>query len=99
MNNKLELVTRENSWIIFEGTTTVYTLKKILESVGYDIKGKQCYITKNGVTKKATDKYVLCKDDGIMFDTENPKRPVIVNVQGDNCDISCKDNNVTIHYR
>lgn len=95
----LELVTRENIWITFEGQTTVRNLKKLLKAVGYNIEGKKCYITKNGITKEALDAYVIETTDGITFDTKNPKRPVIVSVQGDNCDITCKDNNVTISYR
>ena len=95
----LEIVNRKKSVLTIEGTITVKKLKKLLTAVGYNICGKTCYITKNNVTKPAEDSYVLDPADAIMFDSVAPKRPVTINVTGDNCDIHCNDNNVTISYR
>lgn len=95
----LEIVNRKKAELTIEGTITVRSLKKLLRSVGYDICGKTCYITKNNVTKRAEDSYVLNATDGITFDSMEPKRPVTINTTGDNCDVHCNDNNVTISYR
>ena len=95
----VEFIKRDKAFMTFEGSTTVRTLRKILTAAGYDIEGKKCYITKNGVTKEATEGYVLEATDGILFDTQDQKQKVIININASDCDINVAGCSTTVSYR
>lgn len=82
--NNIEIVNRQKRNFEQVGTTTVRTLRKILESVGYELADKHCWITKKGQTPcKATHDYVLEAEDAISFDSLNelPARPLKITVE------------------